>query len=70
MADLTKRSIARQTARSQNARYYFTGEPCRAGHVAERYTSTAACVECVLLFKKAQTLKKLGAERYADASGR
>lgn len=70
MADLTKRSIARQTARSQNARHYFTGEPCRMGHVADRYTSTAACVECVRLFNHAKALKKLEAERYADASGR
>ena len=25
---------------------YFTGRPCRRGHVAERYASTRTCVEC------------------------
>jgi hypothetical protein len=25
---------------------YFTGKPCKHGHVAERYTKTCVCVEC------------------------
>lgn len=25
---------------------YFTGKPCKAGHVSTRYTSTGNCVEC------------------------
>lgn len=25
---------------------YFTGKPCKRGHVAERYVSTRTCVEC------------------------
>lgn len=25
---------------------YFTGKPCKRGHVAERYTSTGNCVDC------------------------
>jgi hypothetical protein len=25
---------------------YFTGKPCKNGHVAERYTSTGRCVDC------------------------
>lgn len=25
---------------------YFTGKPCKRGHVAERYESTRQCVEC------------------------
>lgn len=25
---------------------YFTGEPCRAGHLAERYVTTGSCVMC------------------------
>lgn len=25
---------------------YFTGRPCRRGHVSERYASNATCVEC------------------------
>lgn len=26
---------------------YFTGKPCKRGHVAERYLSTRGCVECL-----------------------
>jgi len=25
---------------------YFTGKPCRRGHISERYASNATCVEC------------------------
>lgn len=33
-------------ARSIGARHYFTGKPCRRGHVALRFTSSATCMEC------------------------
>ena len=26
---------------------YFTGKPCVRGHLAERFTSGANCVECI-----------------------
>lgn len=26
---------------------YFTGTPCKRGHVAERFASTASCIECM-----------------------
>lgn len=26
---------------------FFTGQPCKRGHLSERYTSTGACVECL-----------------------
>ena len=38
--------VARAEALSRGLSRYFTGEPCRAGHVAERYTTSANCVEC------------------------
>lgn len=25
---------------------YFTGKPCKSGHIAERYTLKGSCVEC------------------------
>jgi hypothetical protein len=28
---------------------YFTGRPCSRGHMAERYCSSNACIECLLL---------------------
>lgn len=44
-ADDTK-IILRQEARTLNLDRYFTGRPCKRGHVDERYTSKATCVGC------------------------
>ena len=30
------------------AKTYFTGKPCKNGHISERYKSTNMCVECIL----------------------
>lgn len=39
--------ISRQAAHMQGLRRFFTGEPCKSGHTAERYVSNGACVSCV-----------------------
>ncbi len=39
-------TISKDQARSQNLKTYFTGKPCKRGHLANRYTSTSNCVEC------------------------
>ena len=39
--------IGRDEAHAQGKRLYYTGEPCRRGHTAERYVSTGACRECL-----------------------
>jgi hypothetical protein len=36
----------RAEAKSTGAKYYFTGEPCKHGHIALRKTK-GACVECL-----------------------
>lgn len=38
--------ISRQDAISGGQTRYFTGKPCKYGHVAERMVSTRACLEC------------------------
>lgn len=38
--------ISRDEARSIGAKRYFTGEPCRNGHFAERLVSNNQCQEC------------------------
>lgn len=38
--------ISRSQALASGALYYFTGEPCKRGHVAPRLTSTCACEGC------------------------
>jgi hypothetical protein len=36
----------RSEAKSTGAKYYFTGEPCKHGHIAPRKTK-GACIECL-----------------------
>jgi hypothetical protein len=40
--------IDRDTAMSLGRNRYFTGEPCKWGHVSERWCLSRRCVECVL----------------------
>ena len=44
--DTTNLPKTRQEAKATGAKYYFTGEPCKHGHVAPRKTK-GACVECL-----------------------
>lgn len=39
--------ISREDAKSQGLTRYFTGEPCKYGHVAERNSSNATCLTCM-----------------------
>jgi hypothetical protein len=34
-------------AKQNNERYYFTGKPCKNGHVSKRNTHNGTCYECV-----------------------
>lgn len=29
-----------------NEQFYFTGKPCKRGHIAKRFTANSVCVEC------------------------
>lgn len=33
-------------AREQGLKFYFTGKPCKRGHICERYVSIRVCVKC------------------------
>lgn len=33
-------------AKKTNRIFYFTGRPCRKGHISNRYTNSTKCVEC------------------------
>ena len=44
--DTTNLPKTRAEAKAQGAPYYFTGEPCKHGHIAPRKTK-GACVECL-----------------------
>jgi hypothetical protein len=39
--------IGRREAAAQGMNKFYTGEPCKHGHLAERYVTTAGCLECV-----------------------
>lgn len=39
--------VSRRTAEARGLKRYFTGKPCKRGHLAERYTSNGKCVACV-----------------------
>ena len=38
--------VSRKEAINENFPRYFTGKPCKRGHLAERYTSTGMCINC------------------------
>ena len=44
--DYSQYPKTRKEAKEQGAKYYYTGEPCKHGHVALRKTK-GACVECL-----------------------
>lgn len=68
-----------QIAKINGEKYYFTGKPCVAGHVADRSTRSRVCVVCdrlrveaykeanreVLLRKKRERAKQYAKENYA-----
>lgn len=45
--------ITRQQALQQGLLHYFTGKPCKRGHVARRYVSIRSCIECCDINRKA-----------------
>jgi hypothetical protein len=38
--------ITRKEAKEQGLKQYFTGQPCKRGHIANRLLSTGVCLEC------------------------
>ena len=46
------RVLSKQQARAQGLTRYFTGKPCKRGHIAERMVSSRHCVVCLSLHNK------------------
>jgi hypothetical protein len=63
----------RQDAIARGLPTYFTGKPCKHGHVAERRTDSSDCFDCIAVYKArrrpSRTLKqnRLRNERAAQA---
>ncbi len=58
--------ISRKEAKEKSLIHYFTGLPCKRGHICQRWTSGCVCVECNALFAKqwSETHKKEQHEYY------
>jgi hypothetical protein len=44
--------VFRDQAKAAGLKRFFTGEPCKRGHVAERFVSDRSCVECKAAARK------------------
>lgn len=55
--DTSKMPKTRAEAKALKAKYYFTGEPCKHGHIAPRKTK-GSCVECLRLEWKEGNTKR------------
>jgi hypothetical protein len=44
------KKITREVARINKLPRYFTGGPCKYGHVAERWTSNGGCAKCRFIY--------------------
>lgn len=51
---LLMKIVLRKEAVTKNLQYYFTGKPCKQGHISERSTKTIHCRECLRLKSKLQ----------------
>ena len=49
---MTMELLTRKDALSIGAKYYFTGKPCKHGHIANRFVSTRTCTECQAMHGK------------------
>ena len=44
--------ISREDAANKGFKKYFTGKPCKKGHVEQRRTATGTCLKCVGTYNK------------------
>jgi hypothetical protein len=49
----------RATAMGKGLAQYFTGRPCKNGHIANRCTANGVCLECSKLIQKRTIVKRL-----------
>lgn len=59
--------ISRPYAQTNGLPTYFTGEPCRHGHVAERRTDNAQCCGCRDALLQGPRAERVGTRAYAQA---
>lgn len=52
------RIISRKCARQNGLKRYYTGKPCRYGHIAERYCASGRCSECDSILQKSKEYRE------------
>lgn len=62
--------VTRAQARAQGLPRYFTGKPCKRGHVAERYTRNLTCVDCDLAKTRERQWHKANPEKHRERNRR
>lgn len=50
--DRHMKHITRKQAKAEGLKFYFTGVPCRNGHIAERKIKKSECLECVRMYNR------------------
>ncbi len=60
--------ISLDEAREQGLAHFFTGIPCRAGHLAPRHVSNDACLRCAAIRGKTR-MDRIRAERRSRGEG-
>lgn len=53
----------RNEARSVGSRFYFTGRPCRHGHVDKRYAFSEMCHTCIRIATERVAIYRAAAKR-------
>jgi 5-methylcytosine-specific restriction endonuclease McrA len=67
---LARRAL-KEAARAAGERLFFTGEPCKRGHIAGWLVSSGGCLECERMYKREQRLRnpeaaKVRLKRYQE----
>jgi hypothetical protein len=39
--------LSHKEAKNKGSKFYFTGKPCKRGHISKRYTCSRACIKCL-----------------------
>ena len=61
--------ITREEAKKLNQKWYYTGEPCKYGHIDKRYVNTDICYTCKRNQNKKQNNEKGNIIVYWSARG-
>ena len=61
-----KKILLRGDAMAQGKSVYFTGKPCKKGHIVQRYTTSGGCLECIRL---AREFERIAIKRGRELAG-